>query len=81
MRVNKAAEELAGVAIADSEPRLVGRQITVTLSPLPEKKRVLKFNHPDHEYEDEDDSDDVEDAESDSVEVADADDDDKTVDA
>lgn len=81
VRVNKAAEELAGVAIADSEPRLVGRQITVTLSPLPEKKRVLKFNHPDHEYEDEDDSDDMEDAESDSVEVADADDDDKTVDA
>lgn len=81
VRVNKAVEELAGVAIADSEPRLVGRQITVTLSPLPEKKRVLKFNHPDHEYEDEDDSEDVEDAESDSVEVVDADDDDKTVDA
>ena len=42
--------------VFDSEPRLIGRQVTATLSPLPESKRVLKFNHPDYEYEDEDDS-------------------------
>ena len=47
------------VATADMEARLVGRQVTVTLSPLPKNKRLLKFNHPDHEY---DDQDDVEDA-------------------
>ena len=58
-RVSQAAKELAGVATVDAEPRLVGRQVTVTLSPLPANKRVLKFNHPDHEY---DDQDDVEDA-------------------
>lgn len=57
-RVKRAVEELAGVATADSEPRLIGRQVTATLSPLPESKRVLKFNHPDYEYED--DGDEIE---------------------
>ena len=55
-RVKLAAQELSGVATVDMEPRLIGRQVTVTLSPLPESKRVLKFNHPDHEYDDQDDS-------------------------
>lgn len=59
-RVILATKELEGVATVDSEPRLVGRQVTVTLSPLPENKRVLKFNHPDHEYDDQDDSDENE---------------------
>lgn len=57
-RVKLAAEELSGVATADMEPRLIGRQVTVTLSPLPENKRVLKFNHPDHEYEEDEEEDD-----------------------
>lgn len=60
-RIALAAKELSGVATADAEPRLVGRQVTVTLSPLPEDKRVLKFNDPDHEYEDQDDSNEDED--------------------
>ena len=60
-RIALATEELSGVATADAEPRLVGRQVTVTLSPLPEDKRVLKFNDPDHEYEDQDDSNEDED--------------------
>ncbi|HBM85597.1 MAG TPA: hypothetical protein DD423_02200, partial [Opitutae bacterium] len=47
---------LAGIATADSEPRLVGRQVALILSPLPEGKRVLKFNQADHEYDDRDDS-------------------------
>ena len=68
-RVSQAAKELAGVATADAEPRLVGRQVTVTLSPLPANKRVLKFNHPDHEY---DDQDDAEDAEENADEIDDA---------
>jgi translation initiation factor IF-3 len=56
VRVNLAKDELSGIATADSEPRLVGRQVALILSPLPEGKRVLKFNAPDHEYDDRDDS-------------------------
>ena len=48
--MNLAKDELSGIATADSEPRLVGRQVALILSPLPEAKRVLKFNQPDHEY-------------------------------
>ena len=55
-RVNLAKDELSGIATADSEPRLVGRQIALILTPLPESKRVLKFNHPDHELDEQDDS-------------------------
>ncbi len=43
-RVNKAVEELSGVGTPDSEPRLVGRNVTLILSPLPSNKRKLKFN-------------------------------------
>jgi len=59
-RVKLASQELAGVASADSDPRLVGRQVTQILSPLPESKRVLKFNAPGHELDEseEDDEDD-----------------------
>jgi translation initiation factor IF-3 len=71
-RVNLAKQELAGIATADSEPRLVGRQVALILSPLPEGKRVLKFNHPDHEYDDRDDSEleehDEDEAEDEEVE-------------
>ena len=42
----------------DSDPRLVGRQVTQILSPLPKGKRVLKFNAPDHQLEDHEDPDD-----------------------
>ncbi len=56
-RVKLAAEELQGVSTKDSEPRLVGRQVTLILSPLPESKRKLKFNRPDDVYDDSDDHD------------------------
>ncbi len=52
-----AAKELEGVASADTEPRLVGRQVTQLLSPLPEARRVLKFNKPDYQMEDHQDHD------------------------
>lgn len=51
-RVRLASKELSGVSSTDAEPRLVGRQVTQILSPLPESKRVLKFNAPDHQIED-----------------------------
>ena len=77
-RVKLAAKELEGVASADSDPRLVGRQVTQILSPLPEAKRVLKFNkadhqledHEDHEEEDFEDVEDVEDVEEHEKEEA-----------
>ena len=56
-RVELAAKQLEGVACADSEPRLVGRQVTQLLSPLPKAKRVLKFNMPDYQMEDHEDHD------------------------
>lgn len=70
-RVTLAAKELEGVSSADSPPKLVGRQVTAILSPLPEHKRKLKFNHPDHDaYEDEEheDHDDDEDEDDDDHE-------------
>lgn len=66
-RIQLAADELVGVSSPDSEPKLVGRQVTQILSPLPQGKRKLKFNAPDHEMdeseeheadEDEDEEDD-----------------------
>lgn len=72
-RVNKAKEELDGVATADSEPRLVGRQVTMILSPRPEGKRKLKFNRPGDDVEEPDveDEDDEDDDEGDDEEAAD----------
>ena len=59
-RVGLAAEELSGVSTPDSEPKLVGRQVTQILSPLPESKRTLKFNPPDHELDESEEHDSVE---------------------
>ena len=56
-RVALAASELSGVATPDSDPKLVGRQVTQILSPLPESKRKLKFNSPDHELDESDEHD------------------------
>jgi len=42
--VKEAVGELEGVSTADSDPRLVGRQVTIVLSPLPTSQRRLKFN-------------------------------------
>ena len=47
--VNRAVKELEHIGHRDSEPRLSGRMISTMLSPLPEKDRVYKFNHPDKE--------------------------------
>lgn len=56
-RVALAAEELSGVSTPDSAPKLVGRQVTQILSPLPEGRRKLKFNSPDHEFDESEDHD------------------------
>jgi translation initiation factor IF-3 len=46
-RVQQAVEDLKTMATADSAPRMVGRHISVTLSPLPKSRRKPKFNRPD----------------------------------
>lgn len=42
--VKRAVSELAGMGHPDSEPKLLGRNINVMLSPLPENKRKPKFH-------------------------------------
>ncbi len=58
-RVNMARDALEGVATADTEARLVGRQVTMVLSPLPESKRKLKFNLPGDDFDEQDEADDA----------------------
>jgi translation initiation factor IF-3 len=68
-RIKMAGDELSGVSSQDSEPKLVGRQVTQILSPLAESRRKLKFNAPDHqpdEIEDVDEPEDHEEEEDDS---------------
>ena len=69
-RVNAARDELVGVATADMEARLVGRQVTMVLSPLPENKRTLKYNQSADDFDEFDDSDEREDVEVHEDEVA-----------
>ena len=50
-RLNLAASELSGVSVPDNPAKLVGRQVTIVLSPLPVQKRQLKFSLPDDEFD------------------------------
>ena len=57
--VKRAIADLSGVGRPDDEPKLNGRFIIVTLSPLPQNQRVLKYNsveEAESEVEEEDDS-------------------------
>ena len=47
--VKRALADLAHVGLPDQSARLMGRNITLTLSPLPPNKRKLKFNAPDED--------------------------------
>ena len=42
--VNRAVSELSHVGTADSEPKLAGRNISLSMSPLPAKQRKLKYS-------------------------------------
>jgi len=51
--------DLATMAHVDMEPKMAGRALGMTLSPLPANKRKRRFTAPDEDYvEDEDDADD-----------------------
>ena len=41
--VKRAIKDLESMATADNDPRLAGRNISVTLSPLPSSRRKKKF--------------------------------------
>lgn len=47
--IRRALEDLAHIGHADSTPRLAGRNITTTMSPLPANKKRLKWNLLDEE--------------------------------
>ena len=42
--VKRVKDDLSGMAHVDMEPKLVGRAISMTLSPLPANKRHRKFS-------------------------------------
>jgi translation initiation factor IF-3 len=48
----KIVGDLAHVAASDNEPKLVGRNINMMLTPLPVKKRVRKYTVEDEVYDD-----------------------------
>ena len=55
--VNRAIEDLSGVGRPDDAPKLNGRFIIVSMSPLPQNKRVLAHNSVEEaQTEEEDDS-------------------------
>lgn len=54
--VKRAIEDLNHIGNPDADPRLVGRSVSVSLSPLPVNKRKLKYSTGD-EPEEEDDGD------------------------
>ena len=66
--VKQAIQDLSGVGKADDQPKLNGRFIIVTLSPLPKGQRILKFNSLEDldsdDSEEEDDSSEDADIES-----------------
>ena len=65
--VKQAIKDLEGVGKADDVPKLNGRFIIVSLSPLPQHLRVLKYNsleEVDLEEEDDSETDEGEDLEN-----------------
>jgi len=55
--LERVKEDLATMAHVDMEPKMTGRALGMTLSPLPANKRKLRFTAPDDHFDDEDDHD------------------------
>lgn len=52
--IRRMRADLAHIGVADTEPKLIGKNINLMLSPLPARKRVRKFSvHNDEAAEDE----------------------------
>ncbi|MDA8774934.1 translation initiation factor IF-3 [Opitutales bacterium] len=69
--VKQAINDLSGVGKADDTPKLNGRFIIVSLSPIPQHQRVLKYNTLDDiDVEEEDDAEEEDGEEFEEDEVA-----------
>src|SRR3712207_8756345 len=44
-------DDLSGMSAVEMEPKLAGRNITMTLSPLPQARRKRRFSVPDQDEE------------------------------
>lgn len=56
--MHKVRDDLASMAQVEMEPKTAGRNITMTLSPLPANKRKRRFSLPEEEIEPEREDDD-----------------------
>ncbi len=45
--IKRMRADLSHIGVADAEPKLIGRNINLMLSPLPARKRARKFTHED----------------------------------
>jgi translation initiation factor IF-3 len=81
-RVKQTVECLKHVATADAPPRLIGRHVSVTLSPLPKSRRRPKYNKPNEIAEPqehiEEEEDDLLQESDDDIDVEDGGDDEAT---
>jgi translation initiation factor IF-3 len=58
--LQRVKEDLATMAHVDMEPKMAGRSLGMTLSPLPANKRKRRFTAPDEEYVEDEEDDDIE---------------------
>jgi translation initiation factor IF-3 len=64
--MKRAVTDLAGMAHPDADPKLIGRNIHVMLTPLPVNKRKPKFHVPDSDQAEHDGSGDEDERQADS---------------
>ena len=55
--IRRMREDLSGIGVADSEPKLIGKSINLMLSPLPVRKRVRRFSEEDEPAQEEESHD------------------------
>jgi translation initiation factor IF-3 len=55
--IRRMREDLSGIGIADTEPKLIGKSINLMLSPLPVRKRVRRFSAEDEPAQEEESHD------------------------
>ena len=49
--MHRVRDDLSGMSQVEMEPKLAGRNITMTLSPLPQARRKRRFSNPDQDEE------------------------------
>jgi translation initiation factor IF-3 len=64
--MEKIKKDLETMALVDMAPKLVGRAVGMTMSPLPAAKRKRKFAKIEEEYVEDDDSDDEDEGDEES---------------